>query len=185
MSIRTKSMEQVYQFYSRRLERPKKLKSCIVMEGDNTKAEPSRHLLLNSFISLPSVLQQNLLFPFCGGSQVYQTFFAARVISWLHALNADFFAKRYDALVSHWDKCLRRGDGCVEKWCACLCICLKIVHATTCIVAVGACIHFWNIPHTSLYYKTRLHLNNCFLFVDIVNYSELKLLNNWGCKPNI
>jgi len=75
MSIHPKSMEPVYQFYSRRLERPKKLKSCIVMDGNNTKAEPSRLLLLNSFFRLSSVLQQNLLSPFCGGSQVYQTFF--------------------------------------------------------------------------------------------------------------
>jgi len=97
------------------LERPKKFKSCIVMEGDNTKAEPSRLLLLNSFISLSSVLQQNLLSPFCGGSQVYQTFFAARMTSWLDALDTHFFTKRYDALVSYWDKCHRRGDDCVEK----------------------------------------------------------------------
>jgi hypothetical protein len=110
--------EHLYQKYGASLsvlERPQKMKSCIVMEGDNTKAEPSRLLLLNSFISLSSVLRENLLSPFCGGSQVYQTFFAARVISWLHALVVDFFAKRYDALVSHWVKCLRRGDGCVEK----------------------------------------------------------------------
>jgi len=97
------------------LKGPKKLKSCIVMERENTKAEPSRLLLLNSFISLSSVLQQNLLFPICGGSQVYQTFFAVRVISWLLALDVDFFAKGYVALVSQRDKCLRRGDGCVEK----------------------------------------------------------------------
>lgn len=110
MSIHTKSMEPLYKFYSRRLERPKKLKSCIVMEGDNTKAEPSRLLLLNSLISLSSVLRQNLFSPFCGGSQVYQTDFAVRVIIWLHTLDVDFFSKRYDALVSHWDKCLALGE---------------------------------------------------------------------------
>jgi hypothetical protein len=37
------------------------------------------------------------------------------VMAWLQALDQDFFAEGFSALVSHWDKCLNRGDNCVEK----------------------------------------------------------------------
>ena len=78
-------------------------------------------------------------------------FFAVRVISWLHALVADFFAKSYDALVSPGTNALGEVMA-VLKSSVHVCVCvLKYVHTITCIVAVAACIHFWNIPHTSLY----------------------------------
>jgi hypothetical protein len=40
---------------------------------------------------------------------------AARVINWLHALDADFFTKSFDTVVSYTDKCLNRGNDYTEK----------------------------------------------------------------------
>jgi hypothetical protein len=40
---------------------------------------------------------------------------AARVINWLHALDADFFTKSFDTVVSCRNKCLNRGNDYTEK----------------------------------------------------------------------
>ena len=41
--------------------------------------------------------------------------FAVSMINWLYALYADFCSKSFDALVPHWQKCLKTGIGYVEK----------------------------------------------------------------------
>jgi hypothetical protein len=37
------------------------------------------------------------------------------VMTWLQALDEDFFAKSFNALLFSWDKCLNRGGDYVKK----------------------------------------------------------------------
>jgi hypothetical protein len=41
--------------------------------------------------------------------------FAAGEVNFLHALDVDFFAEGFDALVAHWNRFLSRGSQYVEK----------------------------------------------------------------------
>jgi len=59
--------------------------------------------------------------------------FGVGVISCLHEFDVDSFAKSFDALVSHWDKCLSRDSQYDDRWRVCLCVCLKTyIHFITC-----------------------------------------------------
>jgi hypothetical protein len=67
-----------------------------VMEDDDIKTELSQLLSSYSF--------------YYSGQHV-----AAKVINWLHALDADFFSKSFDTVVSCRNKCLNRGNDYTEK----------------------------------------------------------------------
>jgi hypothetical protein len=57
-----------------------------------------------------------------------QKVFALEVINWLHALDADIFAKGCDALVSYWDTCLNRDSDYLQKFCLFVCVraCVRV-----------------------------------------------------------
>jgi hypothetical protein len=47
--------------------------------------------------------------------RAFQKCLAAEVVSRLHALGVDLFTEGFQALDSHWDKCLSRSGDHVER----------------------------------------------------------------------
>jgi len=110
-------MEQV-DYSCSKIERPKKLKSEGTKSGlcgryCNTSDPIStnhwspglcgRHTVMEDNDMKTELSQLLLVWPLSKPS-------AARIINWLHALDADFFTKSFGTVVSCRNKCLNRGN---------------------------------------------------------------------------
>jgi hypothetical protein len=49
------------------------------------------------------------------GAAVCERYVITAVMTWLWLLDKDFVVKSFNALLSHWDKCLNKGSNYTQK----------------------------------------------------------------------